>query len=227
MVLAERSQTPCHSCSQMGEKNHGFGKPSWNKGLSPEKQPGYGVKFSLIRRRGISKKMSVKNHHHFGHHLSEEHKIKISKANRGKKAYWFGKTGPTKGKKHSEFTKEKMRISALKRIEKQGIIIAYNLDACRFMDSINECWGLNLQHALNGGEIQISGYSLDGYDKEKNVVFEYDEPYHYNTKIRARDKKKQETILKKINPRLFIRYDERDGRLYEAISGANFEAVLL
>ena len=31
-----------------------------------------------------------------------------------------------------------------------------------------------------GGGIEICGYKVDGYDKEKNIVFEYDEKHHYD-----------------------------------------------
>jgi hypothetical protein len=31
---------------------------------------------------------------------------------------------------------------------------------------------------LNGGELRCLGYWMDAYDKNKNIVVEYDEPYH-------------------------------------------------
>ena len=43
--------------------------------------------------------------------------------------------------------------------------------------------GYNFRHALNGGEYYIKeiGYWVDGYDKEKNVVIEVDEPHHFKS----------------------------------------------
>jgi len=40
-----------------------------------------------------------------------------------------------------------------------------------------------LQHAENGGEFEVAGYYLDGYDKNLNIAFEYDEPGHYEDVI--------------------------------------------
>ena len=34
-----------------------------------------------------------------------------------------------------------------------------------------------MQHALNGGEVRIGNYWVDGYDKENKIIFEYDEDY--------------------------------------------------
>ena len=34
--------------------------------------------------------------------------------------------------------------------------------------------------ALNGGEKRIICYYVDGYDKDKNIVIEYDELHHYD-----------------------------------------------
>lgn len=83
---------------------------------------------------------------------------------------------PEKNKKH--------RISTLKLIEKKhgGIRPMINPDACNLIHEYGIKNGYNFQHALNGGEYYIKelGYFVDGYDKEKNVIFEYDEPHHFN-----------------------------------------------
>ncbi len=72
---------------------------------------------------------------------------------------------------------------------------------------------------MNGGEVIISGYSLDGYDKDKNVVFEYDEPKHNRFSVKKNDKIREKRIIKKIKPIMFIRYDEENNMLYDTISG--------
>ena len=38
-----------------------------------------------------------------------------------------------------------------------------------------------IQHAMNDGEFFIKevGYWLDGYDKVNNIVYEFDEKYHF------------------------------------------------
>lgn len=44
----------------------------------------------------------------------------------------------------------------------------------------------------NGVEICLAEFPGDGYDKNENVIFEYDEPYHHS--IRS---EKKETIINK------------------------------
>ena len=70
-----------------------------------------------------------------------------------------------------------VRARTLKSAEKKA-----HKYACKFWSSWedNEPVKKNEdgQYEFNGGEIVVSGYSLDGYDKEKNIVFEYDEPKH-------------------------------------------------
>jgi hypothetical protein len=96
--------------------------------------------------------------------------------------------------------------------------VGYNLKACSFIDKLNKEKGWNLQHALNGGEEMISGYFVDGYDKGKNIIFEYDEKYHISKKQRQRDLIRQEHIINSINPLIFLRYDEKENKLYDVIS---------
>jgi hypothetical protein len=75
-----------------------------------------------------------------------------------------------------EKTKCKSCIFKEKNLKKWAAI--YNPFACKIFDEINDSLGWSIQHALNGGEVRVIGYSLDGYDKEKNIVIEYDEKYH-------------------------------------------------
>jgi len=50
---------------------------------------------------------------------------------------------------------------------------------------------------MNGGEFYIKelGYWLDGYDKENNVVYEFDEKYHDNQKQKQKDMLRQQDII--------------------------------
>lgn len=118
---------------------------------------------------------------------------------------------------YGEAFKQRCRENKLKQIQQQGIQRTYNTSACRFIDNLNVIMGWNLQHALNGGEIQIAGYSLDGYDKNRNIVFEYDEPKHNTTYSKIRDREREQRIIKVINPSEFWRYDEKNNKLMEII----------
>jgi predicted nucleic acid-binding Zn-ribbon protein len=124
-----------------------------------------------------------------------------------------------KGKKHTEETKEKLRLAKLNQIRSQGIQHTYNPNACRFINDFGEKKGYHFRHAMNGGEVIVAGYSLDGYDKEKNIVFEYDEPKHDILSIKQKDIIRQKRIIKKISPFMFIRFNEKHNKLYDVISG--------
>ena len=96
---------------------------------------------------------------------------------------------------------------------------AYNPVACKFIDLLNGAYGWKLKHAMAGAEENIAGYYVDGYDKERGIIFEYDEPYHYyaNGELKDKDKKRQDDLveyfrLKGVSP-LFIRYDEKRNRM--------------
>jgi very-short-patch-repair endonuclease len=57
---------------------------------------------------------------------------------------------------------------------------------------------IHIQHAMNGGEYGIPelGYFVDGYDKDNNTVYEFDEKHHYlpNGELRECDKNRQKEI---------------------------------
>ena len=64
--------------------------------------------------------------------------------------------------------REKMilRILSLKKC-----VPGYNMKSCEMIDVINELYGWNLQHALNGKEVCLGGYFPDGHDKERSIIF--------------------------------------------------------
>lgn len=115
--------------------------------------------------------------------------------------------------------KEKCRENKLRQIQLQGTQRTYNPLACQFIDNINHEFGWNLQHAMNGGEIQIIGYSLDGYDKDKNIVFEYDEPKHRKSVYMKKDRDRERRIINVLHPTKFVRYDEKEKVMVDVISG--------
>ena len=123
-------------------------------------------------------------------------------------------------KKHSDKTKsiiaEKSRIQMLESVHLKNGKPMFNPKACEFIDKFGKDNGYNFQHALNGGEYQIIGFSLDGYDKEKNVIIEYDEPKHYdcygNLKLKCINR--QIKLIEKLKPTLFFRYNEKENKVY-------------
>lgn len=134
------------------------------------------------------------------------------------------KTGKTvngfKNHKHTPENKERIRKSTLQYLKKTigSFKARYSINACKYIDELNEKFGWNLQHAENGGEVSIAGYFLDGYDKELNIAFEYDEPIHYidieNNILREKDIERQNYIIEKLNCK-FYRYNEKLDKFYE------------
>ena len=116
--------------------------------------------------------------------------------------------------------KEKRRLGAIKYIEslKGTCIPRYNKNACQYIDKLNEEKQWNLQHAENGGEFRIGGYFLDGYDKERNIVLEYNERKHYkdpfNNILTDRDIERNDYIKHKLKCKFYI-YNEFTNILYE------------
>lgn len=129
---------------------------------------------------------------------------------------------PIKGKTLSEETKEKIRNSQinnlLNKYEKR--FPRYNDKSIPVLDDISKEMGWNLQHAENGGEFRTElGFFVDAYDKEKNIVVEYDERKHYkdvkNNILTDKDKKRQDAIIKLLKCD-FYRFNEVTGILWKA-----------
>lgn len=124
------------------------------------------------------------------------------------------------GKKHSNESREKMRNSAIEYLKncKNFNCPRYNKKSIEYINRLNKEKHWNLQHAENGGELKICGYFLDGYDKELNIVFEYDEPNHYKDVEKSilldKDIERQNNIIKVLNCK-FYRYNEKLDLLYE------------
>lgn len=117
-----------------------------------------------------------------------------------------------------EKTKQKLRISYINRMVLTGEFYhpSYNTNACRLIDEYGKKTGYNFQHALNGGEYYIKNlnYWVDGYDKERNIIIEVDEPKHFdkNGNLKSKDIKRMNEIQNNLNCR-FIRLKD-DGNKY-------------
>lgn len=140
----------------------------------------------VIRDRTLGKKRSKKT------------KLKIKKNHAH---FWKGKEGPAKGTKHKEDSKIKMRTSSIKYIKscKTQNHVRYSKKACEFFDKVNNTFDINIQHAENNKEFFIKElrFWVDGYEKEKNIVFEWNEMSHYfDGKLTNKHKIRQNKIKK-------------------------------
>jgi hypothetical protein len=223
---AEKEERVCHSCryilypcvyherteeeklrfSLFGSKNRG--KTPWNKGIPCSDTTKQNISDVL---KNLPTKMAS---WHVGKRASRETIKRLSDSH-------VGQISPMLGKRHTEETKVKIRESLIENFKKRNISSKYNPRACKFMDEINLKNDWDLQHALNGGEVVIAGYFLDGYDKNRGIIFEYDEPKHHLAKKKEKDIARQNRILehfKKLGKEVkFYRYDERYNELYEVV----------
>lgn len=124
------------------------------------------------------------------------------------------------GKHRSEETKRKIRQSTAKYLI--NVISSrprYNKSSIPILEQIAKQHGWNIQHAENGGEFYTGiGYFVDAYDKEKNIVLEYDEPEHYenieNNVLRDKDLKRQKEIIEYLHCE-YWRYNEATKCLWQ------------
>lgn len=146
--------------------------------------------------------------------------LKIS--NTIKANYKSGKIKPSfKGKTHSEKTRHVLRIKMcnwLNSLSGQHKC-NYNRSSISILEQIAKEHGWHIQHAENGGEFYTGvGYFVDAYDKEKNIVIEYDEPRHYadveNNILTERDLKRQQEIIDHLHCE-FWRYNEKTKVLWK------------
>jgi rubrerythrin len=79
------------------------------------------------------------------------------------------------------------RLSRIKEISinkfnGNQVVPSFNSIACKIFDKISIEKNVHIQHAMNGGEYYIEklGFWLDGYDKENNIAYEYDEKHHFD-----------------------------------------------
>ena len=136
-----------------------------------------------------AKKRKGERNSMFGRHRSEETKLKISNANKGKlagnKHPMFGKTGkanPMFGRHHSEETKKKMRAAALQRIP----YCTNTSIELKVKQQLKE-YGIEFLHPWNLEPY----YQCDFYVPSLNLIIECDGDYwHSLEKKKIADKRK-------------------------------------
>jgi len=178
--------------------------------VSGVKNPFYGKKHSDENRKKISE--GIKN-------------SEIAQSFRKNIDYRIKMSDTLKGRIFSDEHVRKLRLAGIERIKKQieelkglnidyyRIIPAYNPIACELFDKLMMENNTNIQHAKNGGEYHIKelGYFVDGYDKENNIVYEFDEKRHFNMlgELKDKDKKRQIEIENFLGCKFIrIKYDE-------------------
>jgi hypothetical protein len=141
--------------------------------------------------------------------------------NKGKKMTEEYKKNWLKGVKDTEWvngisekTKNKIRSIFTEKLKKMNKSFhpPYNRKACEYFNLMMEESDFFIQHAENFGEFYIKelGYWVDGYDRENNIVYEWDEKSHFiNKEIIEKDRKRQEKIEKLLKCK-FVRIKQWD-----------------
>ena len=151
-----------------------------------------------------------------GRSFSIERRRKISESNKGRKHTDEAKKKISmrlKGLVRTDETKEKLRVIRLKQLKDQGVVKCFNKKACEFIDLFGKEHGFQFKHGNNGGEVMISGYMVDGYDKNKNIVFEYDEKPHETPSRKVKDLKRCSRLILKSGCKV-LRYSEMYNTFY-------------
>lgn len=190
MKRAENRKTLCNKCAQLGSRHPNRDPASFKRG---------------------------KDHWNYGNNMPKDAIERMRKSLTGKKLpdHVVEKMIKSRiGKTRSDAVREKQRKAAILAMEKRGIWRGYNENACAYFDRLNVEKGWSLQHAKNGGEIEVIGYFPDAYDKTKNIIVEYDEPHHYNRKgeLRPKDIIRMNEIIHKTKCQ-FYRYNQATDEL--------------
>jgi len=120
-----------------------------------------------------------------------------------------------KGRKKSKDSIEKQRKTQIEQRRRKGLSNKFRPNfselACTLFDKISSLCNIHIQHGLNGGEYNIVelGFWVDGYDKENNIVFEFDEARHFNNdgSLKEKDILRQRSIEQYLQCK-FIRLNE-------------------
>jgi hypothetical protein len=154
--------------------------------------------------------------------VSDDTRKKISENNC---CFWKGKFGKTHhsfgktygfGRKHSAETKKRMSLIQT-ALWKNPIIRKKRLSTIKWNNTTMDNGQLELLKKWDSMGFNFEPnyklhtndflYFIDGYDKEHNVVMEYDSKYHRRKDIREKDLIRQNNIIKILNPKKFWRYD--------------------
>ena len=137
-----------------------------------------------------------------GHPVSDETRRLISERTRGRRSSMKGKT-------HSRDTREKMRMSALKRISNQAfngepVMPCVGFDERDFLDRVEVLIGHTVKR-----QYPVCGYFLDGYINDLNLAIEFDEKKHRKRAVVRRDSLRQHEIVERLGCRV-LRVDESE-----------------
>ena len=211
LKLAIEANSVCRSCAMCGFNNHQFGK-------HPIRNPHTKETIEKIRLNTIGK-----------HIVSDETRNKLSIARRKrkvtletrKKISVFGsKRYENKEERHktSDFTKKAWK-DPVKRKRMLDRCKWNNISADKGQLEMIACWNKMGFNLIPNYQLKTDTFLcyIDGYDKERNVVLEYDGRYHNTRKQMAKDLVRQQKIIDVLKPKKFWRYNATNKQCKNAL----------
>lgn len=194
---------------EQGEQYLNEIKKRISKSCSGEKNGFYGHKHSLETREHLSNVMKTSEIIKATRE-NEENRKKLSESLKNSKKL--------KASRSSIEYRNKKRLQYAKCVELgTKPKCCFNPKACAIFDVISAKEGIKIQHAMNGGEFMVPnlGFFVDGYDAENNIVYEYDEKYHFSGgKLRQKDVERQKLIEEELKCK-FIRLKDEDYKNFQ------------
>jgi len=171
-----------------------------------------GKKQSIETKLKISLANKGRKHPNKGGTISDEIKEKISLALKGKRGSWMYRTPSRETKdKLSDISKKTWnnlvkRKKYLDALEKtRWIKVRTDIGQLDLIQKWNRL-GFNFEPNYQI-KTDTDLFYIDGYDKEKNVVLEYDSKYHNKRQQKEKDLVRQQKIIDILKPKKFWRYD--------------------
>lgn len=197
-----------------------------------------------IRRSKISASL-IGNARALGRVVSDEEKLKKSLALKGRIPWNKGKSSSNKAKQNlslarkgvpAPWMRRKPTEKTVKKL-KAASVAAWKdpvkrkkmLDRCRWKNvsadkgqlELLEKWNRLGFHFEPNFQLKTDTdlFYIDGYDKDHNIVLEYDSKYHFKEPQKSKDAIRQDRIMKLLNPKKFWRYDSVNRQMKNVLKG--------
>lgn len=193
--------------SKLGEKNHFYGlKGSLNPACKPE------------NREKISKSLKGVNTWSKGNQRSKGHKHTIETRRLISKTH-KGKILSDEHKNKIKQSKRRLKVKEILERSKNGYINNIGKHETEYFKNLEKENGWNgIFYGKYNQQyiIENLGYFVDYYEPNKNIVVEYDEPYHYDVEenLKLKDQQRMNEIKNLLDCK-FLRYNQRAHTLKE------------
>ena len=168
-----------------------------------------------LKEINIGKKFSKKTRDKIGNKSKERWSNEKYRKRLSKKHKEIGSGKSNLGRKCSEKTRKKCRVSRIKNMRKNGNKFpGYNKNAVNYFKFFDYYWSTKGQYATNPHEHEVKelGYFLDYFNKNLKLIIEVDEKHH--EKQKEKDEIREKEIQRLYSDFTFIRIEEEDIKKY-------------